>query len=265
MTLPNNGLLLTAQVVLLLAAANYGLPNAETFCHEVRPAPQRSWLIYWLYQAGRALAVAVGVAALAGWHGAFLLALVSFWLSLVLAAARALSPLRFRAEVEVLGASGLTLASWALVRHGGLVAAWPVAMLPMQPARRAAYLLSAALLLYILRGGTWIVRGILERGGSMPPALILQPGDDPAVQAQTPRIQLNHGRMIGDIERIILTLFIANGQFAAIAFFFAGKALIRSKELEVRAWADYLLLGSLSSFLVALVAGILMSRMMQWY
>ncbi len=265
MTLPNEGLLLTAEVVLLLAMAQYGLPNAEAFCHDVGPVSRRSWIRYWLYQVLRALAVAMGCAALAGWHGVFPLALVLFLLCVVLAAARAWSPLLFRAEVEIAGATALTLATWAMVRHGGLVAAWTLTLLPMPVARRAAYCFSAALLLFILRGGTWIVRGILERGGSMPPPVILQPGDDPSVEAQTPRIQLNHGRMIGDIERIILTLFIANGQFAAIAFFFAGKALIRSKELEVRAWADYLLLGSLSSFLVALVAGILMGRLMQWH
>jgi hypothetical protein len=172
--------------------------------------------------------------------------------------------LRFRAEVEVLTASVLVVTCWLLVKHAALGTIWPLSFLAITPARRAAYLLSAAILIFVLRGGTWIVRGILERGGSMPPPIVLRPGDDPTIQAETPRIQLNHGRMIGDIERIILTLFIANGQFAAIAFFFAGKALIRSKELEVRAWADYLLLGSLSSFLVALVAGLLMGRLMQW-
>jgi hypothetical protein len=70
-------------------------------------------------------------------------------------------------------------------------------------------------------------------------------------------VELNHGRLIGNIERLILVLFVANGQYIALAFFFAAKGLIRSKDVERRAWADYLILGSLTSFLVAVVAGLL--------
>ena len=70
-------------------------------------------------------------------------------------------------------------------------------------------------------------------------------------------VELNHGRLIGNIERLILVLFVANGQYTALAFFFAAKGLIRSKDVERRAWADYLILGSLTSFLVAVVVGLL--------
>jgi hypothetical protein len=70
-------------------------------------------------------------------------------------------------------------------------------------------------------------------------------------------IELNHGRLIGNVERLILVLFVANGQYTALAFFFAAKGLIRSKDVERRAWADYLILGSLTSFLIAVVAGLL--------
>jgi hypothetical protein len=50
------------------------------------------------------------------------------------------------------------------------------------------------------------------------------------------------------------------GNLAALAFFFAAKGLIRSRELEERARVDYLLLGSLISFLIALAAGLILQK-----
>jgi hypothetical protein len=171
-------------------------------------------------------------------------------------------PPKLHLELEI--ASPVCIAStlWIIIHHLNLTAAWTTSFIPLTELRKAAYLLAGALLIYSVRGGTSIVRGILERGGSMPsnsPAL-----DQDAAVVPVSRSELNHGRMIGDVERVILALLVANGQFAALAFFFAGKGLIRSKDLESRAWADYLLLGSLSSFLVALVVGILIWKLMTW-
>jgi len=115
----------------------------------------------------------------------------------------------------------------------------------------------------VVRGGTLIVRGILDRAGTMPPPELPQSPGLPHGPLDLNRaftidsVELNHGRLIGNIERLILVLFVANGQYTALAFFFAAKGLIRSKDVERRAWADYLILGSLTSFLVAVVAGLL--------
>lgn len=96
----------------------------------------------------------------------------------------------------------------------------------------------------------------------MPPDASSSGANTGDARLPTARVQLNHGRLIGDVERVILALLVANGQFTSLAFFFAAKGLIRSKDLEVRAWADYLLLGSLSSFLIALVIGMLIAKVM---
>jgi hypothetical protein len=82
--------------------------------------------------------------------------------------------------------------------------------------------------------------------------------------ASEPRFETSegyaHGTMIGQIERLIVVLVVMGGNLQALAFFFAAKGLIRSKELEERARADYFLLGSLASFLVALAAGLILQQ-----
>ena len=62
------------------------------------------------------------------------------------------------------------------------------------------------------------------------------------------------------MERVIVVLIVMTGNYATLAFFFAAKGLIRSRELEERTLADYFLLGSPSSFLLALVAGMIMQN-----
>jgi hypothetical protein len=172
-------------------------------------------------------------------------------------------PGRYLAEFEI----GVNLAFAALIQllimHFDLQLAWRLP--PSLPeARAAAYTVAAALMIFVVRGGTLIVRGVLDRAGTMPPPELgptvgLFPPIAPELQHALPvdTVELNHGRLIGNIERLILVLFVAQGQYTALAFFFAAKGLIRSKDIERRAWADYLILGSLTSFLVAVVAGLL--------
>lgn len=108
----------------------------------------------------------------------------------------------------------------------------------------------AALLLYAARAGSWIVRGILEKGGGAP--------EKNEHEVSTFR----HGEIIGQVERLVVILVLAAGSPQALAFFFAAKGLIRSKELENRAMADYFLLGSLASFLVATVCGLILVKLL---
>ena len=69
--------------------------------------------------------------------------------------------------------------------------------------------------------------------------------------------EYNRGRLIGNLERIVLTIVVAAGSYAALAFLVAAKGVVRSDEFEKdRDFAEYFLIGSLSSVLVALCAGI---------
>jgi hypothetical protein len=69
-------------------------------------------------------------------------------------------------------------------------------------------------------------------------------------------VEFNRGRLIGNIERIILTIVVAAGSYAALGFLVAAKGLIRSEEFEQRDFTEYFLIGSLSSVLIALCAGL---------
>jgi len=69
-------------------------------------------------------------------------------------------------------------------------------------------------------------------------------------------VEINRGRLIGNLERLLLTLVVAGGSYAALGFLVAAKGLIRSEELQERNFAEYFLVGTLCSVLVALCAGL---------
>jgi len=67
--------------------------------------------------------------------------------------------------------------------------------------------------------------------------------------------EINRGRLIGNLERLVLTVVVAAGSYAALAFLVAAKGLVRSEKLHDPDFAEYFLIGSLASVLVALCAG----------
>jgi hypothetical protein len=119
--------------------------------------------------------------------------------------------------------------------------------------RTAAVLIVAAVLLFSLRNGTYIVRGILDKVGTLPP---LDPQSLPRDQFEIDVKEYNRGRLIGNIERLLLVTMVAMHSYEALGFLIAAKGLIRSRELENRSWAEYFLVGTLASTLVALFLGL---------
>jgi hypothetical protein len=65
----------------------------------------------------------------------------------------------------------------------------------------------------------------------------------------------NAGKLIGITERIIALSLILYGQFAAVGFIIAGKSILRFKESDLPK-AEYVLIGTLLSFGIAILAGI---------
>lgn len=65
----------------------------------------------------------------------------------------------------------------------------------------------------------------------------------------------NAGKLIGITERIIALSLILYGQFAAVGFIIAGKSILRFKESDFPK-AEYVLIGTLLSFGIAILAGI---------
>jgi hypothetical protein len=66
---------------------------------------------------------------------------------------------------------------------------------------------------------------------------------------------LKAGRIIGSLERIVSFILIAFNQFAAVGFIMAAKSILRFKDTDT-AKSEYLLIGSLLSFGIAILLGI---------
>ena len=197
--------------------------------------------------------------------------------------------LRRTAEFEGIWIFASMVLSLAVIRRFHLSTDWvPVSM---SPAQLAALCIVASTLLLVVRGGTYIVRGVLRKSGTLPSKSSQQPIRSvslrvasapapeaapaaPAAEAVPVAIEIaaaaeepsapvidveeyNRGRLIGNLERIILTIVVAAGSYAALAFLVAAKGIVRSDEFgKNREFAEYFLIGSLSSILVALCAGI---------
>ena len=70
------------------------------------------------------------------------------------------------------------------------------------------------------------------------------------------------GKYIGYLERILLLTFVLADQFLAIGFLIAAKSIFRF-EPENRRFAEYFLIGSLLSFNIAIIIGIVI-RAIVW-
>jgi len=154
---------------------------------------------------------------------------------------------RYLAELELLNVAALIGAAWIIVRFS--LSIHPVIRISAPANAIPAALLVAAIVCYSLRGGSYIVRGLLEKGGLIPTST--------ATAIDSEDSQARHGRMIGYLERIVIIAAVTAGSFEALAFLVAAKGLIRAKELEDRSFAEYFLVGSLCSVLVALMAGLM--------
>ncbi|KAA3613876.1 MAG: hypothetical protein DWQ05_16505 [Calditrichaeota bacterium] len=73
----------------------------------------------------------------------------------------------------------------------------------------------------------------------------------------------NAGRIIGMLERALVFIFVLHGQFGAIGFILVAKGITRFKELEKRSFAEYVLIGTLMSALMALVLALITKTILQ--
>lgn len=64
--------------------------------------------------------------------------------------------------------------------------------------------------------------------------------------------QYNTGRVIGMLERIFIFIFTLAGQLAAIGFILTAKGVVRYPEFKDRTFAEYVLIGTLLSALLAM-------------
>jgi hypothetical protein len=189
-------------------------------------------------------------------------------------------PMRLLAEFESFWMAAFMVCGLAVIRYFHLTTRWVPAS--MSPPQLAALCILASTLFLVVRGGTYIVRGILRKSGTLPSerapnatrehspispklpatqnasaAISIAASVDQPAQPNIDVEEYNRGRLIGNLERIVLTIVVAAGSYAALAFLVAAKGVVRSDEFDKnRDFAEYFLIGSLSSVLVALCAGI---------
>jgi hypothetical protein len=65
------------------------------------------------------------------------------------------------------------------------------------------------------------------------------------------------GALIGVLERTLTLTFVLAGQYTALALIVTAKSIARFEELKDRRFAEYYLIGTLSSILCALLVGLL--------
>lgn len=135
-----------------------------------------------------------------------------------------------------------------------------------QPGHVARVILISSIVIYIEIGGTNIVRGLLEKGRILPEVRTVPmeenaaaPANDQPQYSENKKVdedEYNHGRLIGNAERLLLLALVAIQAYQALAFLMTAKGLFRAKELENRSFSEYFLVGTLVSSVVAVAAGL---------
>ena len=71
------------------------------------------------------------------------------------------------------------------------------------------------------------------------------------------------GAIIGFLERGLVLTFVLLHQYTAIGLVLTAKSIARYKELDNRRFAEYFLIGTLSSVLIAILIGVIVKWLLQ--
>ena len=96
-------------------------------------------------------------------------------------------------------------------------------------------------MIFITRTATYLIRSLLES---------MTPRKDVMLVSKT---EYSTGRVIGNLERILIFMFVFSGHLGAIAIIIAAKSIARYKELENKSFAEYYLIGTLTSTIIAIL------------
>lgn len=148
--------------------------------------------------------------------------------------------------LEAVAAGALCLAGWLLSRLATPSATgW----------RWGTVILLGTGYLYVCGRGMTLVRAVLDL-----PDLLMPREDDRAVGG----VEVTRGRAIGVLERAVTLTLVLLGQYGALGLVVAAKSLARFKALENRDFAEYFLIGTLASLLLALLGGLAIRAVMRY-
>lgn len=132
----------------------------------------------------------------------------------------------------------------------GLLLATGVPDTPFASEAQRSFVMNTAIVAsgfaFVANGGSGIVEGVLE-----PVRKQLASDEEAAGLAGS-------GRKIGILERLLALVLVLLGQWAAMVLLVAVKSIARFEELKVRRFAEYYLIGTLTSLIVAVATGLLL-------
>lgn len=171
----------------------------------------------------------------------------SFWPAVLLAGVAGATTALMPARPE----PGLIGPLWHLPAPGGGLIAFDVAML------------AVGVVLFVAESANLVVRAALDREGTWRPAD--QGGALRGGQLRQQQLNANGfkgGRLIGPLERMLVVVLTLASAYSLLAAMLAAKGIVRfpeiSKDGETGARAEYFLVGSLVSWVVALAAAFLL-------
>lgn len=238
-------LLLWSELLLVWMLVNYALPLLAAPTLRLTDPVARGLGV----GAGSTLVVGLGFEGLS-------VAVAGGLLAFALNAGRERFSSRYGAEWEV-GMNALFAAGSAVAAIAGQ---WSSAQSVIalsdafDPERSTVVFLTLGAAVFLGQGGSHVVRGILDKAGTLPAVAGLQ-GDEAEIDHQ----EVSRGALIGALERWLLLLLAMVGSYGGIGFVVAAKGLIRSRDLQSHQYAEYHLVGTLTSTLLALAIGALLT------
>lgn len=190
-------------------------------------------------------------------------------------------------EIEIITVILFITSTGHIIATGGLQVRLTDSLvnLPISSGQLSYSILVAAAIILLLDSGTRIVRDVLDRTGTVPKKgndasravaaimfledgttsivrgnVEIAPKDDGNQQGASviDTKEFNRGKYIGNLERLLILGVVLVGSYETIGFIIAGKGLIRAKEFEDRDFAEYFLIGTLTSTAIAIVVGFLL-------
>ncbi len=241
-----------ARMILIWTLANYTWPADHV--RDLRRSHPTPWRAPWVAAVSiRSLVLTSLVLWIAHWDWSLGACTLVFAILLPLVRSR-ISP-SYLAELEIGANLSFVLAVVALAVVRGVPSVPSGSHLDSR--QLAVVYIVIAVVVFSLRGGTYIVRGALNKGRILP-----ERRRHVSAQPSTPEYrkvdvaEYNRGRIIGNIERLLLLIFVSMGAWAALAFLITAKGLFRARDLEQADFAEYFLVGTLISSLIAIVSGL---------
>ena len=236
--------LLWSQMFMVWSFVTYGVV-ADPLKGETTRLPRSRWML--LLACRCVLAAGFGY-----WLSRSLVLTASLLLmTLLQPLGRSYLRVRWVAEFEICSIVAFTVFSFAVIRTFHLSSQWGA--LSIVPSKLAALCVLPGTLWIVVRGGTYIVRGILRKSGTVNPSdiprsqptgsqvsiaveeegpVVIAASIEESLPATIDAVEYNRGRLIGNLERIVLTIVVAAGSYAALAFLVAAKGVVRSDRIR---------------------------------